>query len=176
MQTEAMSEDNVRWLHPQQPHDLPIQVSFHQPVEGDGLDEDPWVMWREVRATAIRQDNGQTQFIDSHGTVVATWDSSIVGQIEWPDGFALVPRELHRWWAGPREHGPSKISKLREKRPNAYRRWEEDEDERLAAEFREGKGLAEIAELHGRGESAILSRLVKLHLAGGDDRSPEEER
>lgn len=46
----------------------------------------------------------------------------------------------------------------------AYAKWNPDEEARLQDEFANGKTIPEMADLHGRGEGAIRSRLVKLGL------------
>ncbi len=46
----------------------------------------------------------------------------------------------------------------------AYAKWTPDEEARLKDEFANGKTIAEMATLHGRGEGAIRTRLVKLRL------------
>ena len=46
----------------------------------------------------------------------------------------------------------------------AYAKWSPDEEARLQDEFANGKTITEMTELHGRGEGAIKSRLVKLGL------------
>jgi hypothetical protein len=46
----------------------------------------------------------------------------------------------------------------------AYAKWTPDEEARLHDEFANGKTIPEMAALHGRGEGAIRSRLVKLGL------------
>jgi hypothetical protein len=46
----------------------------------------------------------------------------------------------------------------------AYVKWSPDEEARLQDEFANGMTIPEMAALHGRGEGAIRSRLVKLGL------------
>ncbi len=46
----------------------------------------------------------------------------------------------------------------------AYAKWTPDEEARLQDEFANGMTIPEMAALHGRGEGAIKSRLVKLGL------------
>ena len=46
----------------------------------------------------------------------------------------------------------------------AYVKWSPDEEARLADEFAKGMTISEMATLHGRGEGAIKSRLIKLGL------------
>ena len=46
----------------------------------------------------------------------------------------------------------------------AYAKWSPDEEARLKDEFANGKTIPEMSTLHGRGEGAIRSRLVKLGL------------
>jgi len=47
--------------------------------------------------------------------------------------------------------------------------WRDDEDERLAAAFDEGRGVAELARVFGRSRSAIRLRLVKLGRLSEDE-------
>ena len=46
----------------------------------------------------------------------------------------------------------------------AFAKWSPDEEARLQDEFANGMTIPEMAALHGRGEGAIRSRLVKLGL------------
>lgn len=46
----------------------------------------------------------------------------------------------------------------------AYAKWSPDEEARLQDEFANGMTIPEMAALHGRGEGAIRTRLVKLGL------------
>ena len=53
------------------------------------------------------------------------------------------------------------IKRKSSKYVNSGKQWSEEEDEQLIAEFRGGLKVREIAELHGRSNFAITSRLVK---------------
>lgn len=46
----------------------------------------------------------------------------------------------------------------------AYAKWSPDEEARLQDEFANGMTIPEMVALHGRGEGAIKSRLIKLGL------------
>jgi ATP-dependent DNA helicase RecQ len=61
------------------------------------------------------------------------------------------------------------IGKLRQKHPNAQRRWSTDEEERLEKLFRQGKRIKEIAIRFGRTEAAIQAKLEKLGLLDEED-------
>jgi hypothetical protein len=51
---------------------------------------------------------------------------------------------------------------IRQKRPNAYRKWTLDEDNVLREKAKQGKTLVELSEYFQRGKGAITSRLSKL--------------
>jgi hypothetical protein len=53
---------------------------------------------------------------------------------------------------------------MREKYPNAYKRWSEEDDIRLKREFEEGTSIDELAKMFLRNTGAIQSRLYKLEL------------
>ena len=54
-----------------------------------------------------------------------------------------------------------KLSKMREKYPNAYRRWSTDEDEKLQAMFNDGQSLEKLSNELGRHKGSIRKRLEK---------------
>jgi zinc ribbon protein len=56
------------------------------------------------------------------------------------------------------------IKEVRRNHPQAYAKWDKGEDETLTKEFADRLSLSKIAELHGRNEGAIRSRLEKLGL------------
>ncbi len=56
------------------------------------------------------------------------------------------------------------VEALREKHPQAYKKWEREEEERLVEEFGRGKNMGELAVLFGRKVGGIRSRLMKLGL------------
>lgn len=70
----------------------------------------------------------------------------------------------------PDPHAPkkevelSKLEKLRQKHPNAYRPWSEDDDAKLTAMFESGTGVAALVKAFGRQRGSINARLVKLGL------------
>ena len=58
----------------------------------------------------------------------------------------------------------SRLDKIREAYPNAYRPWPKDSDEKLTELFSGKTPLKELAKIFGRQAGAIRSRLVKLNL------------
>lgn len=54
-----------------------------------------------------------------------------------------------------------KIAKMRETYPNAYRPWQESDDETLKLEFQNGLGIKELSQKLGRHEGSIKMRLQK---------------
>lgn len=53
---------------------------------------------------------------------------------------------------------------VREKHPNAYRRWSQDQDNELQKLYRDGLEVRELAEKLGRKQGAIRSRLARMGL------------
>ena len=62
------------------------------------------------------------------------------------------------------ERWADKLEKIREKHPQAWMKWSDDEDAQLAAELDAGLTVEEMGLSHGRGRGGIISRLVKLEL------------
>jgi ATP-dependent exoDNAse (exonuclease V) alpha subunit len=60
--------------------------------------------------------------------------------------------------------GGGKLSALREKYSNAYKKWTEEEDGQLTKMFKEKKDRNEMAEIFGRQVSAVNGRLMHLEL------------
>ena len=58
----------------------------------------------------------------------------------------------------------SGFDKIRQRHPRAYEKWSAEEDERLRAQYGQGRDVSELAELFGRQLSGIRSRLIKLGL------------
>jgi ATP-dependent DNA helicase PIF1 len=56
------------------------------------------------------------------------------------------------------------FEKLREAHPNAYRRWESPEEQKLKKFFEQGRTIQDLAKEFGRKTGGIRSRLVKLGL------------
>ena len=56
------------------------------------------------------------------------------------------------------------FDKIRQRHPRAYEKWSAEEDERLRAQYGQGRDVSELAELLGRQPSGIRSRLIKLGL------------
>jgi hypothetical protein len=63
----------------------------------------------------------------------------------------------------------SKLEKLRQKHPNAYRPWTQDDDDKLQAMFEEGKAVAALVKEFGRQRGSIHARLIKLGLVEPTD-------
>ena len=60
---------------------------------------------------------------------------------------------------------PEYVAKKRaEGYSSAYEKWDESEIDQLKAEYAKGLRIKEIAEIHGRTEGAIRSRLKKENL------------
>jgi ATP-dependent DNA helicase PIF1 len=64
--------------------------------------------------------------------------------------------------------GPSAFEKIREKNPNAYRRWAKEEDELLKQKFEEGATVKALMAEFGRQKGGINARLIKLGLIEDD--------
>jgi hypothetical protein len=62
------------------------------------------------------------------------------------------------------KHPSSYMAQQKAQYQQAYAKWSPDEEARLQDEFANGMTIPEMAALHGRGEGAIKSRLVKLGL------------
>lgn len=60
--------------------------------------------------------------------------------------------------------GVSKLEKMRQKHPNAYRPWSKEDDAKLTELFRESKKVSELVKTFGRQRGAINSRLIRLGL------------
>ena len=58
----------------------------------------------------------------------------------------------------------SYMEQEKEKHKQAYSKWTDEEEKRLADEFKAGMSFAEMATLHDRSEGAIMSRLIQLGL------------
>ena len=56
------------------------------------------------------------------------------------------------------------FDKIRQRHPRAYEKWSAEEDERLRAQYGQGRDVSELAELLGRQPSGIRARLIKLGL------------
>lgn len=56
------------------------------------------------------------------------------------------------------------IEKIREKYPNAYKKWTQEEDDELEVLYCEGKSLKDLATHFGRKKGAITSRIQHLEL------------
>lgn len=56
------------------------------------------------------------------------------------------------------------FDKLREKNPNAYRRWSDEDDSILRTRFEQGASIKELMKDFGRQKGGITARLVKLGL------------
>jgi hypothetical protein len=58
--------------------------------------------------------------------------------------------------------GSAKIQRLRQKYPNAYKTWTEEEDKKLMELYRSKVGVPELAKTFGRKTSAITARLERV--------------
>lgn len=64
----------------------------------------------------------------------------------------------------PDPSGKSKLEKLRDKHPNAYKPWSREDDDKLTAMFREGTKVSTLVKEFGRQKGSINSRLMRLAL------------
>lgn len=55
-----------------------------------------------------------------------------------------------------------RVAEIRERFPNAYRPWSEDDDQELLRRRRAGDSTEQLSRTFGRGVGAITSRLAKL--------------
>ncbi len=62
------------------------------------------------------------------------------------------------------------VEKIRQKHEQAYTPWTQEDDTKLELLFCEGKRTKELAQLFGRNEGAINSRIKKLELREKYDR------
>lgn len=65
---------------------------------------------------------------------------------------------------GGMEDGPSRLEKIREKFPNAYRPWSDELDQQLRDAFSKTEIIGELSKQFGRQKGSIYARLVKLGL------------
>jgi hypothetical protein len=65
--------------------------------------------------------------------------------------------------------GLSRIEKMRQKHPNAYKAWSADDDARLTELFRDNAKVSVLVKEFGRQRGAINSRLIRLGLIEPDD-------
>ncbi|MDP3725109.1 MAG: hypothetical protein Q8R20_01410, partial [Nanoarchaeota archaeon] len=73
-------------------------------------------------------------------------------------------RDLHKTSPEERAGARRKFLGSAKNHPAAHKRWTEEEEDALTREFQEGKGVEEIARIHGRKEGGIMMRLLKLEL------------
>jgi hypothetical protein len=69
--------------------------------------------------------------------------------------------------ANETDKGVGAMVRIREKYPNAYKSWTEDDDQKLTQYFSEGVKRPQLAKMFGRNGGAIRSRLVHLGLIEG---------
>lgn len=81
-----------------------------------------------------------------------------MGGHEPEEGAVFAPKPLEK----------TKLEVLREKHPNAYRPWSDEEDEKLEELFRAGTTPAKLSKEFGRQNGAIHARLIKLGLVEPD--------
>lgn len=65
--------------------------------------------------------------------------------------------------------GLSKLEKMRQKHPNAYRPWSKDDDAQLTEMFQNNASVALLIKTFGRQRGAINSRLIRLGLIEPED-------
>jgi hypothetical protein len=148
-----------------------LTVRFTEPVEGSDPDDGEIVVAsrHRVLATGLRQDRIDTLFLDAAGEIVGRWPTSLVERIDWTPKLSVTVANGRK-----PASGQERMRAIREKYPQAFKRWEPDEDERLVAEFHAGRTMAELVALHGRARGGIAARLVHLGLVdpdAGNDRA-----
>ena len=67
-----------------------------------------------------------------------------------------------------KQDSKSRLEKMRQKHPNAYKPWSADDDARLTELFRDDKKVSVLVKEFGRQRGAIESRLVRLGLVEPD--------
>ncbi len=68
----------------------------------------------------------------------------------------------------PEGEWQKRLDTMREKHPNAYRPWTDEQDEALKQSFEDGAKIAELVHQFGRKRGAITARLEKLGLIEAD--------
>jgi hypothetical protein len=138
-----------------------ITVRFTEPIEGIDPDDGETVLAsrHRVLGVGLRQDRFDTLFLDAGGQIVGRWPTSLVERVDWSPKLSVTV-------AGGRgpSAGQERMRAIREKHPQAFKRWEPDEDERLTAEFQAGHTVPQLVELHGRARGGITARLIHLGL------------
>lgn len=77
------------------------------------------------------------------------------------------PEEIKKERAAAGENG-SRLDKVRQKHPNAYRPWSKEDDARLTELFRDNAAVSVLVKEFGRQRGAINSRLIRLGLVEPD--------
>ena len=153
-------------MNAQQLTDEIVTVKFTEPVEGADPDDGETVLAsrHRVLCSGLRQDRHDTLLVDAAGQVVGRWPTALVERIDWSPKLTLTV-------VGGRSPtaGQERMRAIREKHPQAFKRWEPDEDDRLASEFRDGRTIAELVDLHGRARGGITARLLHLGLVDVDE-------
>jgi ATP-dependent exoDNAse (exonuclease V) alpha subunit len=61
----------------------------------------------------------------------------------------------------PKSSWADKLAYMRQKHPNAYKPWSEDDDKKLVSQFSNGKNIIELSHVLGRHSGSIKARLQK---------------
>jgi ATP-dependent DNA helicase RecQ len=67
-----------------------------------------------------------------------------------------------------KESSTGYYDEIRKIHPNANKRWDAEQDERLSKLFAEGNTIPQLMTLMGRKEMSIILRLIKLELLPAD--------
>jgi len=151
-----------------------LTIRFTEPVEGNDPDDGEVVLAarHRVLAVGLRQDRLDTLFLDAEGQIVGRWPTCLVERIDWTPKLSVTV-------AGGRKPaaGQERMRAIREKYPQAFKRWDHDEEQRLIAEFHAGRTMAELVALHGRARGGITARLIHLGLVdpAAATPAPQEE-
>jgi hypothetical protein len=138
-----------------------LTVKFTEPVEGTDPDDGETVLAsrHRVLGVGLRQDRFDTLVLDAGGQIVGRWPTSLVERVDWSPKLSVSV-------AGGRKptDGQERMRAIREKYPQAFKRWDHDEEERLIAAFHAGRTMPELVALHGRARGGITARLIHLGL------------
>jgi hypothetical protein len=138
-----------------------LTVKFTEPVEGTDPDDGETVLAsrHRVLGVGLRQDRFDTLVLDAGGQIVGRWPTNLVERVDWSPKLSVSV-------AGGRKPttGQERMRAIREKYPQAFKRWDREEEERLIAAFHAGRTMPELVALHGRARGGITARLIHLGL------------
>ncbi len=103
-----------------------------------------------------------------------TYEQILVQELAWTyhDIFSAAAEALGVAPDAPHPPTPGKayrVDEIRTEHPQAYAKWDDQQDGQLRQLFHAGKSVSEIAEAMQRQSGGIKSRLVKLNLVESSD-------